>query len=219
MAVFLSGAPEVVDVLLLLRASNVVLERAQVSPANRRDLESDKPEEALLVSAEVLLHVLDDASLWLQEKPLKNFVYFSSSFLPCWCRNSSTRRTMACSASPSVAYPEQSSPGTRIGETLPRPHHVRCASSPLQTRPPSVYGAVSSTHPPTESSREPQTRTGEDSTPTTCAMCALGLGFSGSGGSGGSRGSCWQPKSEEVATVMVTCVMTLGFFFLQHFMA
>ena len=32
------GAPEVVDVLSLLRASNVFLERAQVSPAIRRDL-------------------------------------------------------------------------------------------------------------------------------------------------------------------------------------
>ena len=59
----LVGAPEVVDVLPLLRASNVVLERAQVSPAIRRDLESEKLEEVLLVSAEVLLHVLDDASL------------------------------------------------------------------------------------------------------------------------------------------------------------
>ena len=57
------GAPEVVDVLPLLRSSNVVLQRAQVSPANRRDLEIDKLEEVLLVSAEVLLHVLDDASL------------------------------------------------------------------------------------------------------------------------------------------------------------
>ena len=57
------GAAEVADVLLLLRASNVVLERHQVSPANRRDLESEKLEEVLLVSAEVLLHVLDDASL------------------------------------------------------------------------------------------------------------------------------------------------------------
>ena len=55
-------APEVVDVLPLLRSSNVVLQRAQVSPANRRDLEIDKLEEVLLVSAEVLLHVLDDAS-------------------------------------------------------------------------------------------------------------------------------------------------------------
>ena len=50
---------------------------------------------------------------------------------------------MACSASPSVAYPEQSSTETQIGRTLPRPHHVRCASSPLHARPPSVYGAVS----------------------------------------------------------------------------
>ena len=45
MAVF--GAPEVADVLPHLRASNVVLERAQVSPANRKDLESDKLEEVL----------------------------------------------------------------------------------------------------------------------------------------------------------------------------
>ena len=57
------GAPEVVDVLPLLRSSNVVLQRAQVSPANRRDLEIDKLEEVLHLSAEVLLHVLDDASL------------------------------------------------------------------------------------------------------------------------------------------------------------
>ena len=52
------------------RASNVVLERAQVSPANRKDLESDKLEE-LLVSAEVLLHVLDDASLVVAGKALE----------------------------------------------------------------------------------------------------------------------------------------------------
>ena len=60
-----------VDVLHLLRASNVVLERAQVSPANRKDLESDKLEEVLLVSAEVLLHVLDDASLVVAGKALE----------------------------------------------------------------------------------------------------------------------------------------------------
>ena len=113
------------------------------SPAIRRDLESDKLEEVLVVSAEVLLRVLDDAGLVVAGKALENFVYFSSSFLPCWWRDSSTRRTMACSASPSLAYPEQRSTETRIGETLPRPHHVRCASSPLHTRLPSVYGAVS----------------------------------------------------------------------------
>ena len=44
------GAADVADVLLLLRASNVVLERHQVSPAIRTDLESDKPEEVLLFS-------------------------------------------------------------------------------------------------------------------------------------------------------------------------
>ena len=68
MAVF--GAPEVVDVLASSSLQRV-LERAQVSPANRRDLESDKQEEVLLVSAEVLHHVLDDASLVVAGKALE----------------------------------------------------------------------------------------------------------------------------------------------------